>query len=184
YLTISGSVTLAGTGQMVGDPGGKRSDGGSYYSTVDVAAGASFTNSTGHTISGSMYLGQPGRPGSAIINQGGIEAGMGSALTFEIAATNYGTLTAINGGTLGLDSDLSNQGLVIVGEGSTVTVQGNYTQGTSASLGIQIGGTPVSGRFGRVIVSGSAALYGTLSISLTNGYVPQAGDRFQIMSYA
>ncbi len=47
---------------------------------------------------------------------------------------------------------------------------------------MQLGGPPSSGQFGQVAVTGSATLAGTLQSELVGGYVPQAGDSFQVMS--
>src|SRR5262249_49646088 len=58
-----------------------------------------------------------------------------------------------------------------------------YTQTASGSLTIQLSGPPASGPFGRFNISGTAALDGTLILGVTNGYVPRAGDSFQVMTY-
>ena len=55
---------------------------------------------------------------------------------------------------------------------------GNYTQGASGALNIDIGGTG-SGQYGRLTVSGAATLGGTISASLFNNFTPAAGDTFQ-----
>ena len=73
--------------------------------------------------------------------------------------------------------------MLTVGAGSTLNVNSNFTQTNSASLDIQIGGTPGTRQVGQVVASGGATLGGTLSIGLANGYGPTTGDSFQVMSF-
>jgi hypothetical protein len=61
---------------------------------------------------------------------------------------------------------LSNSGTPTIGAGSALDVTGNFTQTSAGTLGIQVGGTPASGQYGQVAVTGSAALDGSLNISL------------------
>ena len=59
-----------------------------------------------------------------------------------------------------------------------------HLSGDGASLanyGIQIGG---ANQYGRLAVTGSATLDGTLQVSLLNGYVPALGTNFQILTFA
>ena len=57
-----------------------------------------------------------------------------------------------------------NSGSLTVGAGSTLTVAGNFTQTSAGTLNVQIGGTPASGQFGQVAVTGTAALAGTFNL--------------------
>jgi RHS repeat-associated protein len=111
----------------------------------------------------------------------------GPGATFALInklATSTGSFDVLGGASFTTAGDFSNQGSLGIGARSTLNVSGSFTQSSTASIGIQIGGTPGSGQFGQVVASGSAALDGALSVSLVNGYGPTAGDHFQVMSYA
>ncbi len=49
---------------------------------------------------------------------------------------------------------------------------------------MQIGGTPASGQYGQVAVTGSAALGGDLNVSLVNGFSPSPARIIQVLSFA
>ena len=72
----------------------------------------------------------------------------------------------------------------MIGAGSTLSVDGNYTQGSSASLTIGIGGASSGNEYGQLNVTGSAALAGSVNASTASGFTPSAGDRFPIVTYA
>ena len=57
-----------------------------------------------------------------------------------------------------------------------LNVTANYTQTSTGSLSVQIGGSPAGGQYGHVTAGGSAALAGTLNVGLVNGFGPVTGD--------
>ena len=65
-----------------------------------------------------------------------------------------------------------------LGAAGAIAITGNYTQGASGVLNIDIGGTG-SDQFDRLTVSGAATLGGTISASLLNNFTPAAGNTFQ-----
>jgi hypothetical protein len=71
-----------------------------------------------------------------------------------------------------------------VDAGSVLTVNGSYTQSSAGTLGITLGGSPASGKFGKVAVTGAASLAGTLAVSTSNNFTPGLGQNFQILTYA
>jgi flagellar basal body rod protein FlgG len=75
-------------------------------------------------------------------------------------------------------------GTLSIGPASVLAVGGNYTQGSAATLEIQLGGMPGTGLFGRLAVGGTAALDGTLTLTLVNGYSPMTGDTFPVVTFA
>jgi hypothetical protein len=89
------------------------------------------------------------------------------------------------GGTVILSTDVSAQnfgmtgGTLQVNPGVTLTVTGDYTQ-TGGALEYDIAG-PSS--YGRILVAGRAALGGYLRVRFLNGYTPQVGDSFQVLTY-
>jgi T5SS/PEP-CTERM-associated repeat protein len=61
------------------------------------------------------------------------------------------------------------------------TIDGNYTQLGSATLAIDIGGTTPETQHDFVSLEGAAALAGNLTLSLINGFAPNAGQTFTIL---
>ncbi|MFN7022845.1 MAG: hypothetical protein ACK4WH_16220, partial [Phycisphaerales bacterium] len=60
-------------------------------------------------------------------------------------------------------------------------VTGNYTQTAVARFNTTIAG---SASFGRIAVTGTATLAGTLAVSLQDGFLPQPGQRFDVVTAA
>jgi hypothetical protein len=94
---------------------------------------------------------------------------------------------AFTGGALSADVvsfSLVNQGGVIApGSGVGEThVLGDLTM-QAGSIAIAIGGTTSSG-FGRIVVDGQLAAGGELEVSLQGGFLPTAGDAFDLMDFS
>ena len=64
----------------------------------------------------------------------------------------------------------------------TLVHHGNLAFSQSASVAFEIGGYISDAEFDRVQVDGRLCLAGTLDLSLVNGFIPRAGDRFVIMT--
>ncbi|HEV3298069.1 MAG TPA: malectin domain-containing carbohydrate-binding protein [Planctomycetaceae bacterium] len=125
----------------------------------------------------------------SVINQGTISAdGSGGAAGGTITInpttfTNQGTLRATNGEVLNLSNLSPNAGVIHIGIGSVINVTGNFTNVSSGSVVIDIGGTSTS-QYGRLQVTGTATLAGTLQVDLVNGFSPAAGNSFQVMTFS
>jgi hypothetical protein len=80
---------------------------------------------------------------------------------------------------------LTSDATVTAGDSSTkpgtLTIEGSYTQQSKGTLNIYVGGT-TAGTFGDLTVSSGVALSGTLMIKLVNGFVPEVGDGFTILT--
>jgi hypothetical protein len=98
-------------------------------------------------------------------------------------SANGGALALLDGAAFTRSGSLSNTGALTIGQGAIFTVTGNYTQGTNATLEIQLGGTPDTGLYGQLNIGGTTNLDGTLALTLVNGYIPTTGDAFLIMTY-
>ena len=61
---------------------------------------------------------------------------------------------------------------------------GNYTEGSSASLTVGIGGAASGNEYGQLNVNGSATLAGSVNATTDSGFTPSAGDSFPIVNYA
>jgi len=96
---------------------------------------------------------------------------------------------ALQGGALTGDglvqSIVKNAGLVAPGASiGHLTVDGSYTQDPDGALSIMLGGLAPGVSHDILEVLGASALGGTLRVELANGYLPNLGDSFQILSAA
>jgi hypothetical protein len=129
YLAYSGSVTLAGTGEMLLDP----EVNGNHVVTPATDGSSTLTNGAGHTIEciGKGWFGTTGL--GSVVNEGLLEANGGNLIVSSASATNTGILKAINGGRLAVDENTNlddrSQG-VIEAAGSTVVNSGTISGGT------------------------------------------------------
>ena len=96
------------------------------------------------------------------------------------------------GGTLnGFGTMVMNSGLGLVENDGTVSpglspgilsIDGSYMQDAAGVLAIDLGGYSVGSEFDRLAITHAANLSGSVLVSLLNGFVPQAGDRFRIIT--
>ena len=92
---------------------------------------------------------------------------------------NYGTVRKSGGtGTSTINPTFNNSGTLDVQTG-TVSLQGSYTL-TGGTLNFGINSLT---SYGTINLHGSAALTGTVSANLNNGFVPIGGDIFPVLSY-
>ncbi|HVA50299.1 MAG TPA: DUF4214 domain-containing protein [Pirellulales bacterium] len=96
-------------------------------------------------------------------------------------ASNSGTLALTNGASLNTAGDFANSGSLTLG--GALAVGGNFTQTSAGTLDVQIGGSPTSGNFGQVAVTGSATLAGNFNVSLVNSFTPVAGQDYPVLKY-
>jgi hypothetical protein len=96
--------------------------------------------------------------------------------------TNRGTLTA-NGAALEVDHLAANEGTILARAGGRIIIGGDFTQAATGIINIELGGTTTD-LIGQIQVSGNATLAGTLQVTLVNGFTPQAGNMFQVMTFA
>jgi hypothetical protein len=149
--------------------------------------------------------------GFATIDGGGasdtVQVAAGTVLTSHLTLANVQTVQ-VSGGTLTVDSNFSVaslqnqvQGTLTLAQGVTLTsnvlnagnlnpggaspgaatIAGNFTQTSTGVLNIRLGGL---NQFDQLNVTGQATLDGTLSVMLVNGYSPNVGDSFPILTYA
>ncbi len=84
-----------------------------------------------------------------------------------------------------IDADVDNNGGTTAPglSAGELTIDGDYTQGATASLEIEIGGAN-TGEFDVLTVTGAVTLAGELRITDLAGFTPQAGNTFVIMTAA
>jgi hypothetical protein len=89
--------------------------------------------------------------------------------------TGAGTVVAnvVNGGTVRPGS----------GGPGVLTIAGKYTQTAAGLLDIQLGGTVPGSGYDRLLDTASATLGGTLAVSTVNGFLPNFGDTFDVLTF-
>ncbi len=99
--------------------------------------------------------------------------------------TNLGGLTVAGAGSHYLYTTLANDGNLLIEPGAILDAYGNFTQGATGTLEVQLGGTPASGQFGKLFVESgyTVSLGGTLKVELVNGYVPVPPTSFTVLNY-
>lgn len=64
-----------------------------------------------------------------------------------------------------------------------INVSGYYTQETTGILDLELGGTTPGTGYDQLVVTGATTLGGTLEVSLYNGFTPELGQSFTILTY-
>lgn len=138
----------------------------------------------------------------AIITTGTVDVQSGTLELGSGYTQNVGGVTRLSGGALQSSTALDINGGRIEGSG-TITgnvlndgeiapglspgllqITGDYSQGNSGSLNVEIGGLTAGTQFDRLEVSGAATLAGTLHVSVVNDFTPSPADTFQILTFA
>jgi len=165
-LDLNGGGTFTNNGLMRAQNGG----------TLSFSGSGTFTNNGG-TLQA--------LEGTTISGVGGLTFVQTSG-TIDLAGgnMNFPSGVDLNGGQLigngTFTGPIRNNG-GIVGPGHSpgkITVNGDYTQGANGTLNIEIGGAAAGTGYDQLQVSGTAALGGTLNLSLINGFRPAVGDVF------
>ncbi len=73
---------------------------------------------------------------------------------------------------------------ITVGPSNTITTGGTFTQASTGTLDIQLGGAPSSGSFRFRQRNGAATLAGTLKSDIVYGYTPSTTDSFTPIEFA
>jgi len=191
WLVASSDLTLTGTGRLH-----LVSPRGSAY--VQSTGTAVMTNGAGHTMDGYGYI------EATLVNAGTIDANVsGKTLVLSGPSTTTGTLNVVSGAALQLGggavhdlafgSAVTGPGILRLDDGTlrlagasagAVAVEGSYVQTASSKLEIGIAGPSAGGQFGQLNVGGQATLAGTLAVGAIGGFVPAAGQTYQVLTCA
>ncbi|MCC7145779.1 MAG: hypothetical protein IT443_04980 [Phycisphaeraceae bacterium] len=89
----------------------------------------------------------------------------------------------VGSGQISAAGGVVNGGRVAPGQnvGVLEIVSGDYAQTTEGMLDIEIGGLTAGADYDQLLIGGNANLAGMLNVSLSDGFVPQEGDRFTIL---
>ena len=115
-----------------------------------------------------------------------IADGSGNDILQGFFTTNAagGYFTIQNGASVTTaSSDFNNAGTINLLPG-TLNVGGNYTQESSGTLGISLGGLTAGTQFGQLNATGTATLAGTFNVSAVSSYQPLPGNMYQVMNFA
>jgi hypothetical protein len=113
--------------------------------------------------------------------------------TFNVASLDCGGHNVINGAghTIKGNGDIFTSGGLFTNNGTIspgfspgkISISGNYVQGSTGVLNLEIGGKTPATEYDQLVVTGAATLAGTLNLTLIDGYRPKVGDVFQIISF-
>ena len=127
-------------------------------------------------------------------------AGNGVSVVLNTAIVDgTGDITIDNGAKMywqdnsNIGVDVENSGRLEVGAKSTevgldlteagnATVSGNFSQTDTGVFGVELGGLVQANEFDVLNITGTARLEGTLEVELINGFVPDVGNMFQILT--
>lgn len=182
-FNLMGSQTIgsvAGGGSIV--LGGNTLTTGVNNFSTELNGLISGTGNLTKTGSGSLALSRP--VGNSYTGVTTITAGTLLAMNTTGSATGTGTVTVNAGAVLGgngtSQGNVVNNGTVAPGGSiGTLHLGGNYTQGVGGKLEIELASTA---NHDELAVASTASLAGTLAVSLIGGFMPQAGDVFELMS--
>jgi hypothetical protein len=174
--------------------------------------GGSFSNSGTFNNNGTVQLVGLGNSGS-IVNNGTITIGLALGVggmdntgsyvqngaqssTIVDATVTTSTPLQINAGMLSgsgiIVGDVNMSGTLHAADApnscanspcKTLTIQGNYQQFGIGTLYSELGGLQAGTDYDQLIITGKAALDGTLDVALINSFVPKLGDTFFLLTY-
>ena len=141
---------------------------------------ATFTSNVAFNNSGSVEI-QSGTLsfGTTFLQTAGSTRLRGGGITGSLNIVG-GTLS----GSGNIGGAVTSAGTVMPGSSpGTLNLMNTYVQADTGTLQIEIGGATVGNGYDQLNVTGSATLAGTLAVSLVNGFTPQLGDSFEIMTF-
>ena len=163
---------------------------GTNRGPVQLAAGTALelVNGTYHWAGGAQITGN-----GAVFNNlagGTFEAQGDTVFTYinMVGAlptfNNAGVFRKGNGATIFTSVLFTNSGTMMLQKG-TVSFNGSagFTQSEAGTLSTDIAGLTAGTDFGWLTLSGPAALAGALTVNLIDGYEPNLGDAFAILSF-
>ena len=203
YVGYSGAGTLNVTGAgtlVVTRCGGMNGNAYIGYNTGSVGTVSVDGGNSSWTNYGLLGVGYPGGgTGTLSVTNGGrlsnnleisIWAGeltvtdnamvsVNSPLTFNLMVSPMGEVHG-NGTIVG---NLLNDGLVFPGNSpGALHFTGVYTQTVVGKLLIELAGTTPGSQYDQLLITGSAALDGTLQVSLLSGFAPSLGNSFDLLT--
>ena len=192
-LSLNGIITATGSSTDIFFEGVQTLNGGtismvgSGQELFVQGTDAVLTLSPAATVRGRGTLRSSGTGLQSLVNQGLMQADIsGATLAINTEGfSNSGTVTAVNGGRLSAATTVVNDGVIdLQGAGAALAINGNYSQASSGSLEMGVAGLTAGSQYSQLTISGQATLSGTLNLSLLNGFEPDLGDNFTILTFA
>lgn len=206
-----GTYTIGGTLQLTSANGGIQTNDATLTLTgasAKILDGTSNALSTFNNNDGSLTLSSAATlttaTSASFNNSGTVDLAKGTALTVGGTNNAYdqtsgtttvdGTLTvagglSLTGGTIQgagtIKANTSNDATINVGDAGKaglLTITGTYTQLSSATLNVSIGGATADTQYSQLKISGTASLGGTLTAALVNSFTPTVGQTFTILT--
>jgi hypothetical protein len=176
-ILATGSLTIEGDGSLLSAGGSARIENAGVLGKLQGA----FTTITVPTINSGQVLAQSG----TLVFNGGYEQNEG-VTRLQGGAIRSNSALQIRGGRLDgtgsiIGSVLNEARLAPGRSAGRLAITGNYTQTSNGTLEMEIGGTTDLG-FDQLFADGQVVLDGTLAIRLVDGFVPQPGDRFRLLT--
>ncbi len=185
---LNGGLHTVWTGTDPSQPGSPVVFSPTWTTTSYPVNGVKIYVNTNHNLSGWEEIDAvqiQGTPLGAYVQTSGSTTLSGGVLA-------AGAPVAILGGTLtgsgSINANVSNAGVVSPGTGTTpgrITINGSYTQTAAGSFNVKVGGRNTPGTdYDQLAVGGAADLGGTVNVTEVNGFTPQSGDQYQVLTYA
>ncbi len=197
----NGTATVTGAGSKWTVQSGSMAVGWAAGGTLRVQNGGAVTSSLGYVgrLPSSVGLAEISGTGSSWTCTGDLRIGLDPSNfpggTGTLRVLTGGTVAAPNvrigpAGTLGgssiVQAPVNNAGSVSPGSPAVpagqLTIQGTYTQTSAGTLRIDVGGASPGTQHDVLAVTGVANLGGTLHVTAIDGFVPNAGSTFTILT--
>jgi len=124
-------------------------------------------------------------------SQGSVVSWDNGTLSLASVTIDAGASLLLNGvspsGPGTLNARLTNNGAILQGASpGTLTIAGgnNYQQAPTGILLMELGGRSAGTQYSQLAVAGSVSLAGSLKLQLINGFIPQPGDTFRLLTCA
>jgi hypothetical protein len=201
-MNNAGTAIWSSSGPFYFRNGGTLNNSGLFEvrNTLYMGDNGGMINNTGtlRKMAGSNFTGANTIPVNNV-SPGVIEVNSGNMTLYQF--TNSGGTVNLNGGTFvcyvpvnlqggtlkgtgTVSGQIINSGIVAPGSSAgIITGTTGYTQYTTGTLNIELGGLTPGTQYDQLKVTGAASLAGTLNVSLINGYIPNVGDSFTIMTH-
>lgn len=189
-LYNGGAVTLINNGLISADLNGQTLELATSHFTNNgiveaVMGGALSIDDPAPTNTGAVYVDSSS---NMAFNNGYTQTAGSTKVNGKQSLNNgSGTLNLLGGSLSGLgviNGNVNNASHVHPGDApGLLTLNGNYTQTILGNFDVDLGGSPASGQYGHLKVSGNVILDGTLNVGAVNNFVPVNGDVYDILDY-
>lgn len=190
--TNRGTINLQNYSSLIGDPSGAAelvNEGLITRSGPDLSflamGGNQLTltnNGTVEVQSGTLYMYAGGA------NNCTLRVSAGATLTIDSALALFAHAGGVLEGSGTVQASVNNLGSSVRPGGSgaagTLTITGNYTQSSVASLAIEVGGPAAGTQHDRLVVGGTATLNGAIDVTQLGSFTAAPTDSFTFLTSA